>query len=32
VVDVDRLRPDTQRRFLEITAAVATNFSLPETG
>jgi MinD-like ATPase involved in chromosome partitioning or flagellar assembly len=32
VVDIDQLRPATQRRFLEITAALATNFGLPATG
>lgn len=31
VVDIDQLKPATQRRFLEITATLATNFSQPES-
>jgi MinD-like ATPase involved in chromosome partitioning or flagellar assembly len=31
VIDVDQLRPATQRRFLEITAALATNFGQATT-
>ena len=30
VVDIDQLKPATQRRFLEITAALATNFGQTE--
>jgi MinD-like ATPase involved in chromosome partitioning or flagellar assembly len=31
VVDIDQLRPATRRRFLEITAAVAANFTAADT-
>ncbi len=31
VVDIDQLKPATQRRFLEITATLATNFGQPES-